>query len=92
MGSTTRLLASRVAEHSGRSFRTNKILAHPSHSNIREHARTCGTPIIIDNFTILDSSSNTNDLRILESLCIFEDRPVLNTMQSAHPLFVVSKW
>ena len=84
-------LASRVAEHSGRSLRTNRILAHPSHSNIREHAQTCGTPITIDNFTILDSCSNTNDLRILESLYIFKDRPVLNIMQSAHPLCVVSK-
>ena len=91
IGSTTRLLASRVAEHSGRSLRTNRILAHPSHSNIREHAQTCGTPITIDNFTILDSCSNTNDLRILESLYIFKDRPVLNNMQSAHPLCVVSK-
>ena len=91
IGSTTRLLASRVAEHSGRSLRTNRILARPSHSNIREHAQTCGTPITIDNFTILDSCSNTNDLRILESLYIFKDRPVLNNMQSAHPLCVVSK-
>ena len=64
---------------------------HPFHSNIREHAQTCGTPITIDNFTILDSRSNTNDLRILESLYIFKDRPVLNNMQSSHPLCVVSK-
>ena len=91
IGSATRLFASRVAEHSGRSLRTNRILDHPSHSNIREHARTCGTPITIDNFTIVTSCSNTNDLRILESLYIFKDRPVLNDMQSAHPLCVVSK-
>ena len=49
IGSTTRLLASRLAEHSGRSLRTNRILSHTSHSNIREHAQTCGTPITIDN-------------------------------------------
>ena len=80
----TRLESS--SAYSGRSLRTNRILAHTSHSNIREHAHTCGTPITIDNFTILESCSNTNDLRILDSLYIFKDRPVLNNMQSAHPL------
>ena len=68
IGSTTRLLASRVAEHSGRFSRTNRILTHPSthfsHSNIREHVQACGNPITIDNSTILDSCSNANDLRI----------------------------
>ena len=43
IGSTTRLPASRVAEHFGRNLRANRILAHPSHSNIREHAQTCGS-------------------------------------------------
>ena len=91
IGSTTRLLASRVADHSRRSLHTNRILAHPSHSNITENAQTCDTPITIDNFTILDSCSNINDLRNLESLYIFKDRPVLNNRQSAHPLCGVSK-
>ena len=90
IGSTSRLLASRVAEHSGRSLRTGRVLAHPSHSNIREHAESCGALVTLDHFTILDSCSSSKDLRILESLFIFKQRPMLNNMQSAHPLSVFS--
>ena len=39
-------------------------------------AKHAAPPITFDNFTILDSGSNINDLRILESLYIFKDRPV----------------
>ena len=48
-------------------------------------------PITIDNFTILDLCRNTIDLRILESLYIFEDGPVINNMQNAHPLSVLCR-
>ena len=64
IGSTSRLLASRVAEHSGRSLRTGRVLAHPSHSNIREHAKSCGAPITLDHFTILDSCSSIKYLTL----------------------------
>ena len=91
IGSTTRILTTRVAEHAGRSHRTDRILANPPHSNIRDHAETCGSPIVLDNFNIIDSCNNSNDLRILESLYIHKERPSLNNMQSAHPLYIVSK-
>ena len=92
IGSTTRILTTRVAEHAGRSHRTDRILANPPHSNIRDHAETCGSPIVLDNFNIIYSCNNSNDLRILESLYIHKERPFLNNMQSAHPLYIVSKW
>ena len=90
IGSTTRILTTRVAEHAGRSHRTDKILANPPHSNIRDHAEICGSPIVLHNFNIIDSCNNSNDLIILESLYIHKEHCIYN-MQSAHPLYIVSK-
>ena len=91
IGSTTRLLHVRVAEHAGRSFRTNRPLSVPPHSNIRHHTEQCGAPISIDHFSIIDTCSNQIDLRILESLHIFKSKPSLNSMNSAAPLSIVTK-
>ena len=85
IGSTSRVLHVRVAEHAGRSSRSGRPLAVPPHSNIREHQQTCDSPIALDNFSILNSYSNQNDLRILESLYIFKLKPSLNSMQSSTP-------
>ena len=38
IGSTGRMLRTRVAEHAGRSYRTGVRLAQPPHSAVREHA------------------------------------------------------
>ena len=89
IGSTTIPLCVTVAEHAGRSHRTDHLLASPSHSSIRENALSCDSPIRQDNFCILGRCNNALDLRILESLYIFKCRPTLNNMQSAHPLFIV---
>ena len=44
-----------------------------------------------DNFKIiLDTANNESDLRILESLYIFKNRPKLNMDSSAAPLSVVN--
>jgi len=91
VGSTTRTLHVRMAEHSGRSFRTGNILAHPSHSNIRIHAEQCDSPVISNNFKILDSVNHPIDLRLLESLYIFKVRPKLNENLSAFPLRIVGR-
>ena len=91
IGSTTRALCVRVAEHAGRSHRTNHLLTSPPYSSIREHASACDSPVSLDNFSILGSCKNVLDLRILESLYIFKLKPSLNNMQSAHPLFLVDK-
>ena len=91
IGSTSRALAVRVSEHKGVSVRTGRMLAAPSHSNIREHVYKCNSPLSIDQFKILESCNNNIDLRILESLYIYKTQPSLNNMQSAHPLYLVNK-
>ena len=88
IGSTTRALCVRVAEHAGRSHRTNHLLTSPPYFSIRE---LLAYPVSLDNFSILGSRKNVLDLRILESLYIFKLKPSLNSMQSAHPLFLVDK-
>ena len=89
IGSTTRTLGARVAEHIGRSYRTERILASPSHSAIRDHSFSCDSKVDISNFKILSSLSNSFDLRIMESLYIFKKQPVLNDMKSAVPLKII---
>ena len=78
VGSTTHSLYRRVAQHSGRSFRTNRLLTTPPHSNIRDHTFNCHSPITLENFTILNSCKSETDLHILESLYIYKTNPVLN--------------
>ena len=58
VGSTSRALATRVAEHAGRSYRTNRILTNPPNSNIYEHANNCDSLITLENFSILNSCNN----------------------------------
>ena len=91
VGSTTRTLATRVAEHARLSFRTNLPITTPSHSYIREHSYKCNSPVTLDNFSILNFSQNKTDLRILESLYIHKIRPKLNSAQTAYPLNIVNK-
>ena len=92
IGSTGRILRTRVAEHAGRSYRTVVRLAHHPHSAVREHAEGCDVCVVLDNFSILNSTSSLLDLRILESLYIFIHKPRLNNTQSCFPLEIVNSW
>ena len=74
------MLRTRVAEHTGWSYRTGVRLAHPPHSAVREHAEGCDG-VVLDNFSILNSTSSLYDLRILESLHIFRHKPKLDNTQ-----------
>ena len=87
IGSTTRALCVRVAEHAGRSHRTSHLLTSPPYSS----KLPCDSPVSPDNFSILGSCKNVLDLRILQSLYIFKLKRSLNNIQSAHPLFLVDK-
>jgi len=91
VGSTTRTLGVRIAEHSGRSYRTGAMLAHPSYSSVRAHAESCDVRVHREDFTILGSTSNSIDLRILESLHIFKRKPTLNETLSAFNLSIVNR-
>ena len=91
VGVTSRNLYMRVAEHGGRSFRTNIPLTHPPHSVVREHSEWCGGGVALPNFSILACASNSVDLKILESLYIKQDKPILNSQNSSFPLAIVSR-
>ena len=77
-GSTTRQLQCRIAEHMGRSVRTNRPLSKHPVSAIYDHSFKFGHAISNDNFKIVDRHSNVNQLRLLESLYIFKTKPSLN--------------
>ena len=92
IGSSTRCLTIRACEHMGISFRTKYPVTKPPHSAIREHYEQCGNcDLTLENFRILDTAKDLVDLRILESIYIAKRRPVLNNMQSAFPLVILSK-
>ena len=89
VGSTCRNLYQRVAEHAGRSYRTNVPLTNPPLSAIRNHTTKCNTDIDLNSFKILTTNRNILDLRILESLHIHNLKPNLNSMDSAYSLNIV---
>ena len=89
VGSTVRTLGNRIAEHSGRSYRTGALLCQPSHSAIRNHCEECGVNIKLEHFKILGHTSNNVDVRILESMHIYKCKPILNDMSSSFPLSIV---
>ena len=89
VGSTLRNLHSRIQQHLGKSVRTGKFLFKPDPSPIRDHSLACDTPVTHDNFTILGKTTSVIDLRILESLHIFQRNPPLNNMVSSFPLHTV---
>ena len=92
VGSTIRNLATRAAEHAGVSVRTGVPLSVPPFSYIREHHLDCfSQQISLDHFKVIDSTKNTIDLRILESLHIHRSKPKLNSALSAYPLAIVNK-
>ena len=90
VGSTIRNLSTRAAEHAGVSVRTGLPLSQPCQSHIRDHVISCNSnQISLDHFSIIGTNSNICELRILESLHIFQIKPQLNSMQSAYPLSIV---
>ena len=91
VGCSRRTLATRVAEHAGKSSRTGRALTTPPHSSVREHVETCGSPVTMNQFKILDFCNSNNDLCILESLYIYKLKPAINDSQSSHPLHIVNR-
>ena len=91
VGSTIRNLHIRIQQHLGKSVRTGKFLTNPDSSPIREHSLACDTLVTSDSFSIIGKTSSSLDLRILESLHIFQRKPSLNSMASSFPLHTV-RW
>ena len=79
----------RRAQHIGISHRTGRHLNSLANSSIRDHSLKNNHPIKTQNFSVIDSCRNLNDLRILESIYINQIKPKLNEMDSATQLFVI---
>ena len=94
IGSSSRNLYVRAAEHAGLSYSTGQPLSSPPQSSIRDHAVICNSSQYInsDDFQIIGTSKNTIELRILESIFIKKENPPLNNTFSAFPLRIVLKY
>ena len=90
IGETTRHLATRVAEHRGVSARTGKFLCKQPNSNIFAHYLKTDHEIVKDDFKILCSDSQ--HLKISESLLIHQNKPKLNSMTTSVPLKIVGSY
>ena len=79
-------------DHEGvrkKSVRTERPLAHPSFSYLREHFMSCNSSVKLDDYNILNYCNHSSDIRILASLYISKLRPSLNNSFSSHPLCIV---
>ena len=93
MGSTSRILHTRVREHEGRSHRTSAPLAIPSHSNTRLQSQSCGVSFIESDFKILSAGErNRETLLILESMFILRHKPKINDLSSAYKLLICKRF
>ena len=80
IGSTARYLHKRISEHIGVSHLTGKVLKDPKDSPVFSHMLHCEKiRPSFDDFTVIHSSSTEFFLRIMESICITYDKPVLNS-------------
>ena len=89
VGSSTGTLNTRAYEHAGKSVRTERPLAPPPFSDIREHSMSCNNSGKLDDFNILDYCYHSSDIRILDSLYISKLRSSLNNSLSSHPFCIV---
>ena len=89
VGSTTRWLHHRIAEHKGKSTRTGRQLSDPSPSAIRDHSHQHNHQYGTEDFSILHLLPNRYELNITESITIKTMQPELNNTTSATPLFTL---
>lgn len=87
IGSTAKQSKIRFSQHLGISHRTGQHLNSVTHSAPRDHCDSNDHPFLIEHFSIVNHAQNEFELRILESLHIYKDRPTLNIDKSSVPLF-----
>jgi hypothetical protein len=90
IGSTSLQMFVRTSQHHGRSFRTGSLLTQPPNSSIRNHCIDSDHPFRLQNLSVLSSANAESDLRMLESIYIWRERPSLNQNQLAVPLNIVN--
>ena len=87
VGSTMKVLYSRVLDHKGISGRTGRPLQSPLFSSIRDHCHgTCDNNIRKEDFNVLYKGNSEQEVRISESILIKRLKPNLNSDSSSHPL------
>ena len=89
VGSTSRILHTRVREHGGWSHRTGAPLSVPSHSNLRLHFQRCGVNFSESDFKVLSvCESNRETLWILKSMFMLRNKPKIKDLSSAYKLLI----
>ena len=89
LGSSTRSLRHRIAEHQGVSPRSGYKITTPNYSAIRAHCTELKHDFNVDNFKVVKQARQPSDLRILEALLIHELKPELNNQTNALNLDVI---
>ena len=87
-GQTMRHLRTRIAEHRGLSSRTGHAISNPTKSAIRDHALHKGHDIQTQNFS-LKYSSDAFNLKLAESILIFDNKPSLNNTEFSEALNIL---
>ena len=87
-GKTKRHFKVRICEHLGISHLTEKKVKIDNNklTAIQEHLLCCNYSPSFEDFSILTRESNDFKLKIMESLLIARDKPVLNKADSSLPL------
>ena len=89
IGETRKQLQVRVCQHRGVSFRNPMTaLSNPENNKILAHSFDKNHQISENNFKIL-TTCNSYDLRTLESIFIFEQKPQLNCQGASTELFIL---
>ena len=88
IGSTVKQSKVRFFQHMGVSHRTSLPIAKPVQSSIRDHCEFSDHRMRVSNFSVVASSESWN-LRTLESIYILNNKPLLNIDQSATPLYIL---
>ena len=89
IGSTTRCLHDRIAQHRGVSERTYKELAKKDQSSIRSHCNKENHELNLESFSIIGRESDPTTLRLMESILIKLEEPSLNVMLHTEKIFTI---
>ena len=87
IGKTKRHLRVRASEHLGRSALTGKN-AVSSRTAVKDHLFTCDYSPCFDDFNVLASSNKNFRLKLMESIYISRDNPILNRTLKSTPLYL----
>ena len=86
VGSTKQKSKVRFCQHLGISHRTNLAITNPMLSLPRKHAQENNHQISMENFTIIDTANNSDDLILLESIYIKKLQPNINIQTNSSVL------